>query len=422
MFRQRRSISILNNLITGIILITIGLVVAIKNVTIYTKVVRLLVYAFIIFGLSQLLNFLLNKKIVRNKQFLFKIIVNIVLGFTFLLFPKFPISLMPVIFSIYLLFNSVVKYINYALLKEVKLKSRFKEFFFGTLFLVFSLFFMLYPTKKISIFVTLIGFYCVVLGISRLYEFLIDILSEKFKLKFKKKMRITLPLFFEVFAPKEALKHINKYIEELTREDKNNKESDLKIFIHLSKYGFNQFGHMDIMFENKIYSYGNYDRSSRSLFTALGDGVLFELKNKEKYINFCITNSRKTIVEYGIRLTDSQKIKLKRELDNIFKDAYEWIPEVVRAKNKNEYNDYTSKLYKNTKAKFYKFKKGIYKKYFVLGVNCTYFADMLMRNSVFEVLKLVGVISPGTYYEYLEENYRKKNSNVVSKMIYNKEI
>ena len=89
MFRQRRSISILNNLITGIILITIGLVVAIKNVTIYTKVVRLLVYAFIIFGLSQLLNFLLNKKIVRNKQFLFKIIVNIVLGFTFLLFPKF---------------------------------------------------------------------------------------------------------------------------------------------------------------------------------------------------------------------------------------------------------------------------------------------------------------------------------------------
>ena len=46
---------------------------------------------------------------------------------------------------------------------------------------------------------------------------------------------------------------------------------------------------------------------------------------------------------------------------------------------------------------------------------------MLMRNYVFEVLKIVGIISPGTYYEYLEENYRRKNSNVVSKVIYSKE-
>ena len=103
-------------------------------------------------------------------------------------------------------------------------------------------------------------------------------------------------------------------------------------------------------------------------------------------------------------------------------DTYTWYAPVKENNNKQiEYKDYASKLYKRTKAKFYKFKSSEYKTYFTLGINCSYFADKLMRNCVFEVLKLVGVISPGTYYEYLEENYRKTNSKVVSKKIYTKE-
>ena len=318
-----------------------------------------------------------------------------------------------------MLFNAIVKFINYAILAEVKLKSRFKELLFGIIFLIFSIFFALYPTKKISIFVTIIGVYCIILGINKLYQFVIDIVSDKLKLKLKKKLRMTLPIFFEAFVPKRVLKRINKYLDELVLEaNKKNKESDLSIFIHLSPYGFNQFGHMDIMFEGIIYSYGNYDKNSRSLFTALGDGVLFKVNKKLKYINFCVYNSKKTILEYGVKLTNKQKEKLKNELNSILKDAVVWRPEKCKDKKKM---DYANKLYNSTRAKFYKFTKGIYKKYFVLGVNCTYFVDMLMRNCVFEVLKIAGIISPGTYYEYLEENYKKKNSNVVSKIIYNKE-
>ena len=419
MFLKKNRISILNNLISGIAITTLGIIVVIGSINLYTWVITLLVYAFIILGISQLINFLLNKKIVRNKQVLFRIIINIVLGLVFLLFPKLPTSLIPIIFSIYLLFNAVVKFINYSILAEVNLKSRLKELLFGILFLIFSLFFLFYPTKKISIFVTIIGVYCIILGINKLFEFVLDILSDKLKLKAKRKLRMTLPIFFEAFVPKRALKNINKYLDELTTETKkNNKDSDLQIFVHLSPYGFNQFGHMDIMFDGIIYSYGNYDKDSRSLFTSLGDGVLFKVNKKMEYINFCINNSKKTIIEYGVKLTDKQKEKFKEELNNILKDAVIWKPERCKDKKKM---DYANKLYKATHAKFYKFSKGAYKKYFVLGVNCTYFVDMLMRNYVFEVLKIAGIISPGTYYEYLEENYRKKNSNVVSKVIYNKE-
>lgn len=423
MIVKKRELNLLNNFISGIGIIVLGFIITIGSIDMYTKVINLLVYVFLIFGLSKLLNFILNKKIVRNSQVLFGIIINIILGIVMIFFPKIPLSILPLVFSMYLLFNSIVKFINYMISKEVNLKSRFNDLFFCIFFLGLSLLFLFYPLSKLNLFIMIIGIYCILLGLNRFLEFITDILSIQFKLKIKRKLRITLPAFFEAFIPKRALKSINKYIDYLTSEKKiKEEESDLKIFIHLSKYGFNQFGHMDIMFENKIYSYGNYDKDSQKLFTTLGDGVLFTINNKKKYIEFCIKNSRKTIVEFGIKLTNTQKDKIRNELDKIIKNTYTWEPLIVQDKNKKlEYKDYASKLYKATKAKFYKFKDGEYKTYFVLGVNCSYFADHLMRNYVFEVLKLVGIISPGTYYEYLEENFRKRNSKVVTMKIHNKE-
>lgn len=422
MFLRNKQLSILNNLISGLGIVILGIIATIGSINLYTKVINLFVYIFIIFGLSGLANFLLNKKIVRNKQVLFRVIINIVLGFVMLLFPKIPLSILPIVFSVYLLFNSVVKFINYLTLREVNLKARFKELFFSIFFLIFSLVFICYPIKNLNIFIMIIAIYCIMLGLSRIYEFFLDILSDKYKIKIRNKFKITLPLFLEAFVPKKALKSINKYIDYLTSDDiEKFEDSDLKIFIHLSKYGFNQFGHMDIMLDDVIYSYGNYDKSSQKLFTMIGDGVLFELTDKEKYIKFCIESSKKTIVEFGVKINEKQKEKLKKSLEKIKNNCLSWEPLIKTEKDKKqEFKDYASRLYKATKAKFYKFKNGKYKIYFVLGINCTYFADMLLRNSVFEVLKLVGIISPGTYFEYLDENYRKKNSNIVSKKIYTK--
>ncbi len=420
---RKRELNLINNLLSGIGIITLGFIITIGSISIYTRVVNLFVYVFLIYGLSKLLNFILNKKIVRNNQVLFGIIINIILGFVMLSFPKIPLSILPIVFSMYLLFNAVVKFVNYIILKEINLKSRFKDLFFSIFFLSFSLLFLFYPLEKLNLFIMIIGIYCILLGFNKIYEFIIDILSDKFKLKIKRKLRVSLPVLFEAFVPKRALKSINRYIDYLTSEEEIKEDnSDLKVFIHMSKYGFNQLGHMDIMFDGKIYSYGNYDKDSYRLFSSLGDGVLFTVTNKEKYINFCIKNSRKTIVEYGIKLTNKQKEKVRKRLDEIMKSVYAWEPLCVSdKKNKLKYKDYASKLYNTTRAKFYKFNGGEYKTYFVLGTNCSYFADHLMRNYIFEVLKLVGIISPGTYYEYLEENYRKKNSQVVHKKIYNKE-
>ena len=381
----------------------------------YTSAIKLFVYIFMIYGISKLLSFIFNKKIVRNREKLLSIIINIVFALIMIIFPSIPLSIFPLIFSLYLLINAIGNFIDYIVLKENELKLRYKYLFISIFFFIISLVFLFYPIEYLNLFITIISIYCILLGLNRIYEFLVDLLTDKFKLKIKKRLKMTLPLFLEVFIPKAALKSINKYLDELIIE-KENKEYDLAIFIHLSNHGFNQFGHIDLWFDNKVYSYGNYDNNSKRLFKTIGDGILFETPKKEKYIEFCILNSNKTIVEYGLKLTEKQKEKVRREFNKILKNSYTWKPDLKGKK------DYIVKLYNNIKPKFYKFSNSEYETYFLMGVNCTYFIDQIITNTLSQTLKIVGVISPGTYYHYLEENYRKKNSKVISKKIYNKDV
>ena len=64
---------------------------------------------------------------------------------------------------------------------------------------------------------------------------------------------------------------------------------------------------------------------------------------------------------------------------------------------------------------------GKFKNYFVLGVNCCLLADSIIGKSGSDLLKMSGIITPGTYYEYLNREFRKKNSMVISRTIYNAE-
>ena len=111
----------------------------------------------------------------------------------------------------------------------------------------------------------------------------------------------------------------------------------------------------------------------------------------------------------------------------MFTGVYKWEPPIVEASYKkkrideNEYGDYASCLYKSTNAQFYKFNSGRFKKYFVLGVNCCLLADSIIGKSGTDILKMNGIITPGTYYEYLNREFKKKNSMVITKNIYNAE-
>ena len=54
-----------------------------------------------------------------------------------------------------------------------------------------------------------------------------------------------------------------------------------------------------------------------------------------------------------------------------------------------------------------------------MGRNCSHLIDEIVGSSGMDILSINGIITPGTYYDYLYKKLRGKNSNVISMSIYN---
>ena len=173
--------------------------------------------------------------------------------------------------------------------------------------------------------------------------------------------------------------------------------------------------------EEQVISYGGYDEAAMKLGGGMGPGVLFQHSEKEKYIAFCEAHSGKTLFGFGLHLETEEVAAMKDKLQEILADSYEWTPSARRAEqgelSPGEYTDYASALYLATGARFFKFRSGSFRHYFVLGTNCVKLADTLLRASGSATVA-TGIIAPGTYYDFLNREFMRAGSNVVSRTVY----
>lgn len=419
-----------NSLIIGICLIILGSLMCIGKDVLYINFVNIFLIVVLFLSIKQFLNYFLGKKKDQKMNFT-RSFLNLLFCLICSLFKDIPLSILPIIFGIYLLLNSIIKFINYYILFKGKANGKLTEFISGMLYLIVSIPIIFSPLKHLSAVLIIIGIYTILLGVNYIINFITFLIPKRVKNKLKRSIRISLPVFIESIIPYTVLNEINYLIDKenydkpfVFEEKSIETEPDMEVFVHISNRGFNRMGHVDLCYDGKVISYGNYDDESIRFFTMIGDGVLFTTK-KEKYIPFCIEHSKKTIFAFGLKLTDTQKKNIDQTIKKIFDNVYEWNPPYVEALSKkkkvnmNKYRDYSSRLYQTTKAKFYKFKTGRFKKYFTLGNNCCKLADHIIGKSGIDLLKMNGIITPGAYYEYLNREFQKKNSMVISRKIYN---
>ena len=389
-----------NSLIIGISLLIFGIIMCIGKDKLYINFVNIFLIVILFLSIKQFLNYFIGKK--NKKKISFnQCFFNLIFCLIFSLFKNIPLSILPIIFGLYLLYLVV------------------------SIPIIFS------PLKNLNKVLTIIGIYTILLGVNYIIDFITFIIPKRVKNKIRRNIRISLPVFIEAIIPYTVLNEINylldkdNYDKPFVFEEKSEAiTADLEVFVHISNRGFNRMGHVDLCYKGKVISYGNYDDKSVKLKTMIGDGVIFTT-TKEKYIPFCIKHSKKTIFVFGLKLTERQRKNIEKTIDKLFDNVYCWEPPYLQEKgrkklaNANKHNDYASKLYQATNAKFYKVKSGRFKHYFVLGSNCCKLADYIIGKSGIDLLKMNGIITPGTYYEYLNREFQKKNSMVVSRKIYN---
>jgi len=418
-----------NSLIIGIGLVMLGLIIYIGRYNLYVNVVNIFILAVLFRSLKQFLDYFLGRK--KDKKINFtRCFINLVFCLTFSLVRDIPLSILPIIFGVYLLLNSIVRFINYILIFKGKVNGKLTELLLGIIYLIISIPVIFSPLKYIEIVLIFIGIYIIMLGINYIFEFISSVIPLKIKNKIKRNIRITLPTFIEAIIPYVVLREINylldkdNYDKSVVLKEREDKDIDIEVFVHTSNRGFNRMGHVDLCYDGKVISYGNYDDNSSRFFTMLGDGVLF-ITEREKYIPFCIEHSKKMIFAFGLKLNEKQKNGIEKAIKEVFKDSYSWNcpyqESMLKNKKikKNKFGDYASCLYRVTNANFYKLKKGKFKNYFVLGNNCCRLADHVIGKNGIDIIRITGIITPGSYYDYLNREYKKKHSIVVSRNIYN---
>ena len=338
-----------------------------------------------------------------------------------------PIYILALVIGIYQIFHASINLVTYVLYRKNKIRPRFRLLLDG-LVLVFLGGTSLLSSTGNSVFqLFVLGAYFFLYGVSNIRDgFLFE--EEIGKNHLKRRVRMSLPIALAALIPASTLAKINKFMQENAdeKEDihlgmvKSGKTAELEIFVHTAETSlFSAIGHVDICYQGRVISYGNYDPSSETLFGMVGDGVLY-FCDRDKYIDLCKRESQKTLFGYGIDLTPEMEKAVQKKLAELKQLTIPWEPSADKITTGDGKEDYTYayKIRHETDGELYKFIKSKFKSYFVLSTNCVLLADTIVGQAGTDILSPKGFIAPGTYQAYLNREFEKPNSIVVSKHVY----
>ncbi|MHC5267847.1 DUF308 domain-containing protein [Enterococcus sp. LJL98] len=330
-------------------------------------------------------------------------------------FPDIPFHLCLLVFSLYVGGLGIIKLITCFHCKKKEVPWTIFRLSSGLLLIFVSaaLFSRHQPTmQSTTIFLALYS-----LGLGGMY--LIDWQRLSFPLpkqfqRIKRHLRISPPIWLTALIPRFFLNRLDKNHLFLSPSNDIIDETCVQILIHVTPDGFGAIGHCDIVIDGLVFSYGNYDDFSTTLFESLGDGVLVTA-NIETYLPFCVNNNQKTIFLYTLSLTKRQKERIHKSLNDLRKTMEPWLPSHDVLPHKE---GYAQKLTTQVQASLFKFKQGKFKKYFVLGCNCVDLVDQLVGPAGIDLIGVNGIVSPGAYQIYLEKEYHFKNGIVESRQVF----
>lgn len=332
-----------------------------------------------------------------------------------------------VTFGMYCLLSAAATYIQLFIdiANEVPGRRIF-NFLISSAYLGLGLSLLFVPEFNTDWLMRFFGLYFIVLGF-RFFINGVEMHDTSKKYQWKRRIRIMLPPVISALIPDWVLSDINGHIQRgmtpLLLSAKNDEKPRLKVMVFVGPEGFQKIGHISFAWDGIVYSYGNYDSDSFRLNGTLGDGVFFNVA-LEDYIPNMMEMENNSIFEYGISTTPAQNKAIEEALRQLHNTSYRWYTRIERQDGYDAYGpflaDYPSRLHLRTGAKMYKFKKGKFKTYWALGDNCALFTDIVLGKLGADVLSMRGIISPGSYLDFLDTEYLRTGSPVISRHVYAK--
>lgn len=424
----QKKVETLSLLLIGAFYMTIGILTCMNGTALMELILFILSIGSSIYAIIQIIGVIIN----HHRKISHPLLES---GFH-LLFATFiqyqtPLILksITIVFGLYILTMSILHFINYFIYHTYQMKGKLGIFLQGVITLIFAILLIWKPTSNMKYAEIVIGIYMIFYGLTYLIDFIRAILPVAITNRMKERVKVTLPILFTAFLPKKLLSSINKMLEiEHDTDDfnavKTSQEPDIEVIIHLAKDGTASMGHVEVAFENKVYSYGNYNLHSRRLFDAVGDGIVC-IADEKSYIQYAIEKKNRYLVVFGIKLTKDQKEKVRQRINRLITiDTEDYYPDLqlydMGLLEPGDYHDMSSDLYRVANAKFKRITSGKHKKFFVMKTNCVMVVDYILGSLGKGVISINGIITPGTYYDYLNKEFLIQSSNVITRKVFTK--
>lgn len=280
--------------------------------------------------------------------------------------------------------------------KLIKCLLMFFEFVIGFLLLTQG------QSNKLIINIQIGGYIIVYAGI-QIYSSVKSLFGDKVR------WSLSAPVLFAALTPPVLVSNLGK-LKQLHPEDFNQVHTkttgnNISIYIHVKNFGFERFGHLDLGYNGSIYSYGNYCEKGRSKHAVYGDGILI-CGSEVDIIDYSV-HQKNIVYQYIISLSDAEALSIEKGMERLMSDTYYY-------KNEDPEGAYLSDLESRSLFySFYKFFSEPYKTYNLFTTNCVMLAAEILDSSDHRLFNLSGIITPGTYFSYLEEMVQNQKIAVV---------
>lgn len=418
MLKER--IKTISVLLYGMTLTALGVILLIRTQWMIDLLYRINLFAILGLSASRVLTGILEKD--RNKR-TNGVLYGTFIFILFLLVLNFPVffgAMIPFLYGLWALLSAVVKFITWYNFHVDKIYNRIWAFLDAFITFIFAMLLILDPLPGVLRLTYVASAYLIFYGIMQLFSGINLLLNDLLKDRYKIFLHFPLPMFLSVLLPSRIYKDLHKpstrTIDFRQTVDDPQAEDELEIFIHLKEGKKEGLGHVDISYRDFIFSYGLHDPLNRHLNGTYGDGVLIQADRK-RFIEYSISGEKKTIVAFTLKLSPQQIKLMEERVIGLLERTEPWYP---RCFKDDSINDYSSRIYKNTGAKFYKFTNGKFKTYFFASTNCVLLADHFVQFKGLELVRLNGLITPGSYFNFLNEAYQRSSPMVTRRIVYEK--
>ncbi|MGX7107835.1 DUF308 domain-containing protein [Facklamia miroungae] len=424
---QRRNHSYL---IFGLSLLVIGMGLVLFKVGTANLIMQFIALSILIMGSMRLWDLKFGQKFngsPKDKRLqIFIVLAQVFFAIGLLIYHENSYLWMIRAIGIYQLIMSILNFFSYYLMRQDGAHERHQRLAFALVHLFFALDSIIATSQGHPALIRL-GIYLIFLGITYIHDGRFALIDPRKEQAWRRTLRIPLPVIFSALLPQKLIHNINEIItgrvndlypdltSSLQTFDKGiakDQDHRITIQIHVGTATFDMVGHMNIIYKGVVYFYGNHDVDSRNLFDTAGDGVL-ALIDQEEYLAFALRN-RLTIVEYDIAITPEQAQLIEEKMSEMKEEMVVWHPQ-----SKAVLKSFVGKLKRETNhTVFYKFKAGQFQTYFVFWTNCVLFSDNILEAMGLDLFPLIGIQTPGTYYDFLEREYQKEESIIIERRVY----